>query len=397
MGPLTMSIALDIVVLDMSHALAGPTAGAILADLGANVIKLEHPKGDHFRPLLDGAYIAAANRNKRCISIDIKTPEGRQVVEKLIARADVLLENFTPKTMERLGLGFDSARRINPRLIYCSVSGFGQKGPYHDLPGYDVVAQAMCGVVAATGTPDSPPIRIGASWIDAGAGMFTVIGILKALIDRKETGEGKHIDVSLLDTALFWMGPQIAHFAMTGKLPQQMGSGLASIAPYQFFKCQDGHVFIGASTEKFWQSLCRLLKLPHLLKDPRFRTNLNRVKNCAALTQIIESSLAGTQRDHVVAKLRSAGIPCGPILDVSQIVNNEHVAYRGIIHECEHPEFGTVKHVKTPICEDEKMPDITAPSAFRGQHTREVLAELGYSKTEIENLIERKVAVSADK
>ncbi len=185
----------------MSHALAGPNAGMILADMGAQVIKLEHPHGDHFRPLLGGAYYAAVNRNKRGISLDIKHPEGQAATMKIIERSDVLLESFTPGTMDKLGLGYEQISKLNPRIIYCSISGFGQKGPYRQLPGYDVVAQAMCGIMMCTGMPGGPPVRIGASWIDMGAGMFTVIGVLKAIIDRQQTGRGKHIDVSLMDTA----------------------------------------------------------------------------------------------------------------------------------------------------------------------------------------------------
>lgn len=392
-----MSNPIGIFVIDMSHAVAGPTAGAILADLGASVLKVEHPHGDHFRPLLDGAYFAAANRNKRGIALDLKQPEGRQVVERLVERADVLLESFIPGAMERLGLGYEAVSRRNPRLIYCSISGFGQEGPYSGLPGYDVVAQAMSGIVACTGMPDGPPVRIGASWIDAGAGMYTVIGILKALFDRERTGRGKRIDVSLLDTALSWMAPQIAHHSMTGRLPGRVGSALAAASPYQFFECADGHVFIGASTEKFWQTLCRLLGLDHLPEDPRFATNADRIANREALTKLIESALADIPRDRIVEQLREAGIPCGPILDVGQIVGDEHVRQRGVLHAWDHPEFGPLTQVKTPIRDADGMPGIETPSPRLGQHSRTVLEGLGYSREEIEGLIERKVVVAQER
>ena len=386
----------EITVLDMSHAIAGPTTGMILADMGAKVVKLEHPHGDHFRPLLGGAYNAAVNRNKRGISIDVKKPEGKTVVRKLIERSDVFLESFTPGTMDKLGLGYNAVKELNPRIIYCSISGFGQEGPYHQLPGYDVVAQAMCGIMMCTGMPDGPPVRIGASWIDMGAGMYTVIGVLKALIDRQQTGMGKHIDVSLLDTALSWMSPLIARYSMSGELPGRIGSALAAFSPYQVFKCKNGYVFIGASTERFWKALCRLLKIEHLLEDSRYATNADRVKNRNQLTKLIEVALVDLERDHLVEKLRDAGLPCGPVLDISQVVRDPHVCQKNVLSSRKHPEFGQVTQVKTPINENGLMPDIYTPSPFLGQHTAEVLCELGYSQSEIDTLFKQGVAISCD-
>ena len=386
----------EITVLDMSHAVAGPTAGMILADMGAKVVKLEHPHGDHFRPLLGGAYYAAVNRNKRGISFDLKRPEAKTVVRKLIERSDVLLESFTPGTMDKLGIGYDAVREFNSRIIYCSISGFGQEGPYHQLPGYDVVAQAMCGIMMCTGMPDGPPVRIGASWIDMGAGMYTVIGILKALLDRQHTDQGKHIDVSLLDTALSWMSPLVAHYSMSGELPSRIGSALAAFSPYQVFKCKNGYLFIGASTERFWKTLCRLLKIEHLLEDPRYATNADRVKNRSQLTDLIEAALVAMERDNLVGKLRQAGLPCSPVLDIGQAVKDPHVIQRNVLSAWDHPEFGQMTQVKTPINENGIMPEIDTPSPFLGQHTAEVLGELGYSRLEIDTLLKQGVAISCD-
>lgn len=383
----------EVKVIDASHAVAGPTAGMILADMGADVIKLEHPHGDHFRPLLGGAYYAAVNRNKRGIAINLKKPKGKAVAEKLIRKADVLLESFTPGTMDKLGLGYETARKINPRLIYCSISGFGQEGPYQRLPGYDVVAQAMCGIMMCTGMPDGPPVRIGASWIDMGAGMYAALGILRALMEGGSDGEGSHIDISLLDTALSWMSPLVAHFAMSGNLPQRIGSALAAFSPYQVFRCKDGYVFIGASTDRFWAALCRILKIEDLLEDARFATNADRVKNREALTALIEAALEDLGRDSLVAQLRQAGLPCGPVLDVGQIVQDPHVSQREVLLNWDHPEFGALTQVKTPIREQGKMPEIRTPSPFLGQHTAEVLGELGYSQVDIAALLESGVAV----
>lgn len=386
----------EINVLDISHALAGPSAGAILADFGAQVVKLEHPHGDHFRPLLGGAYYAAVNRNKRGISLDLKSKEGKEVVRRLIKKSDVVLESFTPGTMENLGLGYAAVKEMNPRIIYCSISGFGQDGPYSRLPGYDVVAQAMCGIMMCTGMPDGPPVRIGASWVDMGAGMYAAIGILKALMDRQETGTGRRIDVSLLDTALSWMSPLIARYSMSGELPQRIGSAFASFSPYQVFSCKDGYVFIGASTDRFWKALCSLLQIDHLLNDIRFRTNENRVQHRQELTEVIEEALAGIKRDQLVEDLRAIGMPCGPVLDVGQVLQDRHVNARGVLMDWTHPEFDRVIQVRTPIAEDQEMPGIHSPSPLLGQHTREVLTELNYSRDEVDQMIASGAAIQAD-
>ncbi|MBU1276298.1 MAG: CoA transferase [Proteobacteria bacterium] len=390
-----MSVLSRVKVLDMSHALAGPFCGMLLADFGAQVIKVEHPHGDHFRPLLGGAYHAAVNRNKRDISLDLKQPQAVEVVEKLIADSDVLIESFTPGAMERLGLGYEAARQINPRIIYCSISGFGQTGPYRNLPGYDVVAQAMCGIMMCTGQPDSPPVRVGASWIDMGAGMYTMIGVMAALMEREQTGQGKQVDVSLMDTALSWMSPLIARYAMSGELPQRAGSALAAFSPYQVFKAKDGYLFIGASTEKFWRALCKILGLEHLQEDPRFADNAARVKNRDELTGLIEHALAAMDRDEVVGKLRRAGMPCGPVLDVGQVLDDPHVRERGVLQNWEHPQMGTLTQVKTPIALQGEMPTIKTPAPGVGQHTREVLAELGYGAERIEQLLATGAAAAA--
>ena len=257
-------------VVDLSHALAGPFCTMLLADLGAEVTKIEHPHGDHFRAAIDGGYNAAVNRNKRGICLDLKQDAAKEVVRQLIKRGDVVIESFTPGTVDRLGLGYEEAKKINPRIIYCSISGFGQTGPYRDLPGYDVIAQAMAGIMMCTGQPDGPPVRIGPSLIDIGAGMYTVIGIMQALMDREQTGVGQRIEVSLLETALSWMSPFIARYSMNGHLPERLGSALAAFSPYQVYKAKDKYVFIGASNERFWKALCDALDLKHLLDDPVF-------------------------------------------------------------------------------------------------------------------------------
>jgi crotonobetainyl-CoA:carnitine CoA-transferase CaiB-like acyl-CoA transferase len=392
-----MSVFEKIKVLDMSHALAGPFCGMLLADFGAQVLKVEHPHGDHFRPLLGGAYHAAVNRNKRDISLDLKNPAAVGVVKRLMAESDVLIESFTPGAMDRLGLGYEAAREINPRLIYCSISGFGQTGPYSNLPGYDVVAQAMCGIMLCTGHPDSPPVRIGASWIDMGAGMYTALAVLKALLERQVSGLGQRVDLSLLDTALSWMSPLIARYSMNGDLPARAGSALPAFSPYQVFRAGDGYLFIGASTERFWQSLLQVLGRPELTQDPRFATNHDRVEHRAELTKLIEQSLASRSRDEVVAELRRAGVPVGPVLDVGQVLEDSHVQQRGLLHHWEHPDLGPITQVKTPIAADGEMPPIKAHAPAVGQDTRQVLAELDYDPAEIEALLASHAASAPEK
>ncbi len=387
-----MSIFDEIKVLDMSHALAGPYCGMLLADFGAQVIKVEHPHGDHFRPLLGGAYHVAVNRNKRDISLDLKRPEALSVIKRLAARSDVLIENFTSGTMERLGLGYNVVQEVNPSLIYCSISGFGQAGLYRSLPGYDVVAQAMCGIMMCTGEEDSPPVRVGASWIDMGAGLYTALAVLRALLERQSTGKGQRVDVSLMDTALSWMSPFIAHYSMSGELPGRSGSALSVFSPYQVFKAKDGYVFIGASTDRFWRSLCRLLGLRAIEQDARFLTNQDRVKNREKLNDIIEEVLAGWERDELVESMRQAGIPCGPVLDVGQSLEDPHVVERGILHHWQHPHLGPVTQVKTPIVADGQMPPVRTPAPEVGQHTRQILCELNYSNEEIDRMMASGVA-----
>ena len=382
-----MSILEKVKVLDLSHALAGPHAGMLLADFGAQVIKVEHPRGDHFRNLLGGAYHAAVNRNKRDLVLDLKNPEAKDVVRKLISRSDVLIESFTPGSMDRLGLGYQDACKLNPQIIYCSISGFGQTGPYRSLPGYDVVAQAMCGIMMCTGHEDSPPVRVGASWIDMGAGMYAAMAVLKALLERREGSQGQHIDVSLMDTALAWMAPLIARYAMNGDLPQRSGSALAVFSPYQVFQAKDGYVFIGASSQKFWQSLCGLLGLEHLQEDARFGSIQDRVEHRDELTELIERALADWSCAALVSALRELGIPCGPVLDVGQAVEDVHVRERGVLHKWEHPQLGNVTQVKTPIAVNGKMPDVKTPAPALGQDTRQILSELGYEDEAIEEML----------
>lgn len=373
-----------ITVLDLSHALSGPFSTMLMTELGANVIKVEPPGGDHFRPANGGATFAVVNRNKRSISIDLKKPDSKDIMRRLITQADVMLEAFTPGAAERLGYGYDAVSELKPDIIYCSISGFGQTGPYSELRGYDAVAQAMSGIMSATGEPDRSPVRVGPSLIDMGTGMYVVIGVLDALRTRDQTGQGTRLDFNLLESALSWMSQGIARYGQTGMVPPRTGSALATFSPYQVFNGRDGLIFIGASTQRFWERLCDALGLQHLLADHRFSDMPARVENRAALTEIIEASLAEQSNDDVLAKLRRGQVPCAPVLNVEGVVNDPHVTARGVLSEVHDPALGNVLQTRMPIG-DGRMPQ---PAPQLGEHSHDVLRELGFDDQDVQKLIE---------
>ena len=383
----------DVKIIDLSHALAGPFCTMLLADMGAEVIKIEHPHGDHFRAAINGGYNAAVNRNKQGISLDLKQNAAKEVVRRLIKRGDVVMESFTPGTIDRLGLGYEVAKELNPGIIFCSISGFGQTGPYRDLPGYDIIAQAMSGIIMCTGQPDGPPVRVGPSLIDIGAGMYVVIGILQALIERERTGRGQRIEVSLLETALSWMAPFIARYSINGELPERLGSALAAFSPYQVYKTKDKYVFIGASTERSWVALCETLELEYLRDDSRFSTMENRIDKRSELNELIEEALKKFSADEILAKLRKVGVPCSPVMNLAEILEDPHIKERGLLAKLNHSEYGSIIQTRTPIFRSGKMSEIRSGAPLLGQHTLEVLAMLEYSESEIEDLVSSGAAI----
>lgn len=370
-------------VLDLSHALSGPFGTMLLAELGADVIKVEPPGGDHFRPSNGGATFAVVNRNKRGIAMDLKHPDSAQVMERLIDRADILVENFTPGTAARLGYGYDTVSARNPGIIYASISGFGQDGPYRDLRGYDAVAQAMSGIMAATGEPDRPPVRVGPSMIDMGTGMYVVIGVLDALRTRDQTGQGTYLDFNLLESALSWMSQSIARYSQTGVVPPRTGSALATFSPYQVFNGREGQIFIGASTQRFWLRVCDALGLQDLVHDARFIDMAARITNRAVLTDIIEGVLAEAPMVDTLIRLRAAQVPCAPVLAVDGVVADPHVAARGVLQPAMDPTIGEVLQTRMPI--GDGTPPRPAP--ILGAHGEEILDELGFDTAAIEAFI----------
>ncbi len=346
----------DVVVIDLSRVLAGPHCTMILGDLGATVIKVEQPgKGDdtrHFGPPYiagESAYYLGLNRNKHSILIDFSTTEGKERLLKLLSTATVLVENFRPGTLERQGLGYEALRAINPGLIYCSISGYGQTGPYALRPGYDFVAQAESGIMSVTGEVDGEPQRVGSPVGDISAGIYACISILAALRVRDRTGKGQYIDISLLETTTSLLSNVASNYLISGEEAPRLGNGHPNIVPYQAFRTQDGYVVVSCGNDRLYQALCQLLGREDLAKDPNFATNPQRVRNRDQLVPALQEEFLHRSTEEWLPKLRAAGIPCGPINTVSQIFHDPHIQAREFVWECEHPTAGRIKLSGSPI------------------------------------------------
>jgi len=346
----------DVVVVDLSRVLAGPYCTMILGDLGATVIKVEQPgRGDDTRqfgpPYIAGesAYYLGLNRNKYSILLDFSTPEGKQRLLELIRTATVLVENFRPGTLQRQGLDYETLKAINPGLIYCSISGYGQTGPYASRPGYDFVAQAESGIMAVTGEIDGDPQRVGSPVGDVSAGMFACTAILAALRVRDRTGQGQHIDIALIETTMSLLSNVASNYLISGEEASRFGNGHPNIVPYQAFHTHDGHVVVSCGNDRLYQSLCRLLGREDLASDPRFATNPQRVRNRNELVPVLQEAFLARTTDEWLPELRATGIPCGPINSVSQIFNDPHIQARGYVWECDHPKAGKIKLAGSPM------------------------------------------------
>lgn len=346
----------DVIVIDLSRVLAGPHCTMILGDLGATVIKVEQPgKGDdtrHFGPPYiagESAYYLGLNRNKQSILLDFSTPEGKERLLKLLSTATVLVENFRPGALERQGLGYETLRAINPGLIYCSISGYGQTGPYALRPGYDFVAQAESGLMSVTGEIDGDPQRVGSPVGDVSAGMYACISILAALRVRDHTGKGQHIDISLLETTMSLLSNVASNYLISGEEAPRLGNGHPNIVPYQAFHTKDGYVVVSCGNDRLYQALCQLLGREDLAADPGFATNPQRVRNRQALVPALQEEFLRRTTEEWLPELRAAGIPCGPINTVSQSFNDQHIQARGFVWECEHPTAGRIKLSGSPI------------------------------------------------
>ena len=379
-------------VADFTQVIAGPACTMLLADMGADVIKIEPLSGDFWRRTVSGSAFLNFNRNKRGIAINLKAPQGHEAVMKIVEKSDVLIENFTPGTMDKLNLSYEKVAQVNPKIIYCSISGFGQDGPYRDRPGYDPVAQAMSGIMINTGEPDRPPSRVLPTMVDYLAGNHTAYAIVLALMDREKTGKGKRFDIALLDVAIMQMGQFVTLYTMTGELPVRMGSGYLAAAPYQAFETKDGYIYITVTTDEMWKNLCQALKLDHLFRNPRYSTLDGRRQNRPELAVEVTHVTKLYRSRELESILVTGNVPCGRLMNIDEIIQDPHVQFRQIMEEIEVPEKGKVKIIKTPIYVSGKAPKIRRRPPLLGEHTREILKELGYSQEEIQELLEKGIA-----
>jgi crotonobetainyl-CoA:carnitine CoA-transferase CaiB-like acyl-CoA transferase len=381
-------------VIDLSHVMAGPACAMLLADMGADVVKVEKlPGGEDARrmvpPTISGesAAFLIMNRNKRGIALNLKTEAGRKVLSRLLQDADVLIENYRRGTMEKMGFGYDALQALNPRLIYCSISGFGRTGPYADRGGFDLVTQGMSGLMSITGEgPGCPPVKLGAPVTDITAGILGCVGILAALHARASTGKGQMVDTSLFEAGIIHTYWQSAICFATGQAPGPMGTAHPLNAPYQAFAVADGWITVGAANQKNWQRLLDVLEAPQLGDDPRFASNADRMRNLPALQAELTAFFKTRASAEWLRRLEEAGVPAGPVLDVRQMQADPQALAREMIVKTAHPVAGQVSAIGLPIKFSETPGRVSRAAPVLGQHTREVLREHGFSDAEAEQM-----------
>jgi len=390
MGPLK-----GLKVLDMTRVLAGPYCTMLMADLGADVIKVEMPgTGDdsrHFGPYQNGesAYFMSLNRNKRSMTLNLKHEDGKKLLKELVKKVDVLVENFRPGTMEKLGLGYDVLKEINPKLIYAASSGFGHSGPYSKKPAYDGVVQAMGGIMSITGAKDGEPTRVGPSIGDIAAGLFTTIGILAALTHRNESGKGQKVDVAMLDCQVAMLENAIARYVVTKEIPKPMGNRHTSIVPFEPFDSKDSKIVVAVGNDGIWKRFCAVTGLDALVDDPRFSTNPERNNNYDTLRPLLADKLKEKTTDEWSVLFDEAGVPNGPINYVDKVLENEQVLARDMIVEVDHPKAGKLKMPGVAIKLSKTPGGIRTAAPLLGEHTEALLKELfDYTDDEIKELAE---------
>lgn len=385
-------------VLDLSRVIAGPFCAAILGDMGAEVIKVEDTKtGDEVRtwpPHKDGesACFLVNNRNKKGIAVDMKTPEGIEIIRRLAQKADVLIENFRTGGMESFGLGFDQLSKLNPKLIYCSISAFGRTGPRANEAGYEALMQAFSGIMSITGEPDGPPVRCGVSLLDLSTGILCAMGIVCALYQRMQTGRGQRVDGSLFTTALSLLNFQAQGYLLAGVIPKAMGSAIPGTSAYRNFRCADGQwVFIAAPNDNLFKRLANAIGLGNLINDTRFATNIERVKNREILEKMIQEAVERFDRESLLRILEKAGVPATPVNRVDQALQDEQVKAQNMIWEMDDPKLGKVSLIGFPLTFSEIHPRLRYRPPRHGEHSEEILREYGYSAEEIKKLKEKRI------
>jgi crotonobetainyl-CoA:carnitine CoA-transferase CaiB-like acyl-CoA transferase len=380
-------------VLDLTNVMAGPYCSMVLGDLGAEVIKLESLEGDstrNFEPKVhDESYcFAVLNRNKKSIAVDLKSPAGKEIVLKLAAGCDIMMENFRPGVVKKLGIDYEAVKQVNPGIIYASMSGFGQTGPYGKKGGFDIIAQGMSGVMMMTGYPGGRPAKVGIAMNDVACGVTTLYGILGAFIGKLRHGEGQYIETSLLEAGMAWSIWEFGAYFGGGEMPTATGTRHRRSAPYQAFRTKNGYVTIGASGDKLWRAfVTQVVAQPHWLEDARFERNPLRVKNADALEALIEEITTTQPTAHWVEKLDAAGVPGGPVYTYDQTLADPHVQHRKMVYEIEHPVIGPMKTLGLPVKSTGELTKIRQPAPLHGQHTEEVLRGLGYSDAQVGGLV----------
>ncbi len=386
-------------VLDLTRALAGPFCTLMLGDYGADVIKIELPGlGDdtrHWGPPFIGeesAYFLSINRNKRSLTLNFKEPQAKEIFLRLAQRADVVVENFTPGVMSRFGLDYETVKGTNPKIIYCSISGFGQDGPYRNRPAYDQIMQGIGGIMSVTGGPDDDPQKVGIAIADIGAGMWAAFAILAAVRHRDQQGEGQYIDVSMMDAQVAWLTYQAGYFFANGEPPKRLGAAHPNLVPYQAFMCGDGkYLNVAVGSERIWQRFCQGMGLEDLHDSPDYATNGDRVRNRAALVPKLQELFLTQSSAEWVDALMPSGVPCGPINDLADVFSDPQLLHRQMYLEMPHPTLGSVKQTGIPIKFSQTPGGLDRPPPLLGEHTREILRELEYSESQIDEMAEKSV------
>ena len=386
-------------VLDLTRALAGPFCTLMLGDYGADVIKIEIPgAGDdtrHWGPPFVGeesAYFLSINRNKRSLTLNFKDPEGIKIFLQLAKDADVIVENFTPGVMTRFGLDYETVKGVNPKIVYCSISGFGQTGPYQSRPAYDQIMQGISGIMSITGEPDGEPQKVGIAVTDIGAGMWSAFAVMTAIFHREQKGEGQYIDISMMESQVAWLTYQAATYFANDEPPKRLGAAHPTLVPYQAFMCEDGkYINVAVGSERIWDRFCQGMKMPEMKENPEYATNGDRVRNRDEIVPNLQKIFLTRPVNDWVQDLQEFNVPCGPINDLADVFSDPQLLHRKMFVEMPHPTLGSIKQTGLPIKFSLTPGALDRHPPLLGEHNGELLKELGYSEADIQRLTEQEV------